>query len=305
MAVRFYLVFFLTAQMATAWGPVGHRLVARIAARYLDERTQKLLLGIFSGDSDAACAAAVKLEDKMACVSSWADEVRRARPESGNWHFTDIPVQAENYEESRDCRWTPKGDCAILAAGRFRDILGNASAPAVQRAEALKFLIHIMGDIHQPLHDGDDQDAGGNGKRVTWFGEKVNTGYFNYDWNLHSVWDVAILARMGKDEETLLKELLAPLPGFQFPLSFELAKVQQGSIVSWSLEGHRIARDHIYGNLPAPDMGDATTLPRYALADGYQKASEPVVMEQLRRGGIRLARVLREALRMVSLPPAP
>ena len=298
-----YLLLVLVPAPAFAWGGKGHRFVARIAFRYLDDRTQNLLSGILAGDTDTSCASATTLEDKMACVSTWADDVRRDRTQTANWHFTDISIIDESFDTARDCRPTPKGDCSILAISRFRALMVDNSATPLQRAEALKFLIHFIGDLHQPLHDADDSDLGGNSKHVTWFGEKTNTA-FKTDWNLHSVWDEAIIAHAGKDEPTYLTDLVADLPAFQLPLTIDLAKLQAGSVVSWANDGHDIARDHSYGTLPAQDPNDPVTVSgdktfRFHLADEYHTANEPLVQQQLRLGGIRLARVLRETLRPV------
>jgi hypothetical protein len=96
----------------------------------------------------------------LASVASWADDVRPERPETYNWHFADIPLQSEKYSEARDCKPNAqKGDCIVKELVRLKNDLRCTTGDA--QAEALKFAVHFLGDIHQPLHTVDDM-AGGN-----------------------------------------------------------------------------------------------------------------------------------------------
>jgi hypothetical protein len=114
----------------------------------------------------------------LADVSTWADDVRRDHPETSRWHYVDIPYVATNYDPARDCQATDHGDCVIAEIARAERVLGDTSKSKAGRAEALKFLVHFVGDMHQPLHSIERKDpvtghgdAGGNGVHVTFFGQ--------------------------------------------------------------------------------------------------------------------------------------
>src|SRR5439155_23705350 len=132
-----------------AWGQEGHSIVAEIAQRRLSRQATaavQLLLG--NGYS-------------LASISTWADDVRAARPSSSNWHFADIPVDSNNYSPERDCKPDPtKGDCVVAELERLRTELRCDTRE--QRREALMFAVHFVADIHQPLHTVLEK-GGGNG----------------------------------------------------------------------------------------------------------------------------------------------
>jgi hypothetical protein len=140
-----------------------------------------------------------------------------------------------------------------------------------QRAEALKFIIHFVGDLHQPLHAGDRGDRGGTDLEVEYFGSAFN---------LHRIWDTEILSRMNSDEDVVAGMLLRELGGGR------RAKWQKGSVEDWLWESHAAARTVAYRNLPKGKV------PR--LGQSYQKEAEKLVRAQLAKGGIRLARILNE-----------
>ena len=156
---------------AWAWGQEGHSIVAEIAQRRLEPEPLQRVKGLLGG------------EVSLASVSNWADGVRGARPETYNWHFVDIPLGAETYDPVRDCTDTPKGDCVIAEIQRAKSTLGDAAADQQARVEALMFLVHFVGDVHQPLHCVGDA-RGGNDVQVTLFGQHTN---------LHKVWDSAFI----------------------------------------------------------------------------------------------------------------
>src|SRR5262249_13977234 len=129
-------------------------------------------------------------EISLASISSWADDVRDARPQTYNWHFVDIPLSRTTYDPALDCRESPKGDCVIAAIERARTILADKSASTTERGEALKFLVHFVGDLHQPLQTVAD-NSGENDLKVSFFTDP--TGRKREDTNLHAVWDVGLI----------------------------------------------------------------------------------------------------------------
>src|SRR5258706_8469292 len=166
LAVGLCLAVFMPANLM-AWGPEGHIVVAKIAAAHLTPSAKtgvKQLLGRHTLDS----------------VANFADQVRSQRPETAAWHFVDIPKDATDYNSDRDCKETPKGDCVIAELARAQADLKNKSVTKAKPAEALKFVVHFVGDLHQPLHSSDNGDRGGNDVKVDFLGRASN---------LHRVWD--------------------------------------------------------------------------------------------------------------------
>jgi hypothetical protein len=144
---------------ALAWGQEGHSIVAEIAQQRLKEPAAKKVQQLLKGRS-------------LASVASWADDVRPERPETSNWHFADIPLHSEKYSEARDCKPNAKGDCVVKELMRLKNDLRCTTGDA--QAEALKFAVHFVGDIHQPLHTVDDM-TGGNELQVEIFMRGMTT----------------------------------------------------------------------------------------------------------------------------------
>ena len=199
----------------------------------------------------------------MADVSIWADEVRPQRRETGPWHYINIPIDVPR---TRSADYCPKEGCVV---SKIEDLVKtlNTSSDRAERVEALKFLIHFVGDMHQPLHAGDKKDRGGNDTKVIYFGE---------EFNLHLIWDSDLISRMDKDEEHLANSL-----GTSRRMR---RKLSRGGVEDWIWESHDVARDVAYKNL-TPQLSEA-----------YQQAAEPAIRLQLQRGGLRLAKLINKTL---------
>lgn len=240
---------------AYGWGPEGHSLVARIA------------------DAELTPAARAKVAEilgpgqSMASISSWADSVRRQRSNTGPWHYIDIPIDKPHMDMARDCA---KGDCVVAQIGVERALLANASTDPVQRKEALMFLIHFVGDMHQPLHCSDNKDKGGNDVRVV---------LFDRPGNLHGTWDSGLLGRMGKEDD-LFPQLLQEAEKHQ-------KKWSKGTVANWAEESHKAAQKIVYGKLPKEPKG--TPAP---IGEAYEKLADPLIRMQIEKAGDRLAGVL-------------
>ncbi len=254
------IALFLSALPVFGWGPEGHALVARIAMTQLTPAAKARIEEILGPGRT------------MVTVASWADEVRRARPESANWHFVDIPVTAKHLNMERDCA---KGNCIVGKIEDLRQKVQDPALPRDQRREALMFLIHFMGDMHEPLHCADHDDRGGNGVRVVFFGRQTN---------LHSVWDSGLIGRMATEDQLFME------------LSAESAKRsgkwRKGNLVKWSEESHKVARKTAYGFLPKSADGAPVTL-----GSDYETKVDPLLKEQIAKAGTRLAVVLNAMLR--------
>jgi hypothetical protein len=161
---------------------------------------------------------------------------------------------------------------------RFSKVLADPATDFKKRQKALKYLIHFVGDLHQPLHAGDNHDHGGNDVQVEFLGETINP-YKHQPWNLHAVWDSGILEEHDRDAHHYAERLNAWLhtqPEGAF---------QDGSVVDWAMESHRIAKDHVY------------VLPEnHKLREAYCRANAPMVDQQLAKAGVRLAKLLNDAL---------
>jgi nuclease S1 len=216
----------------------------------------------------------------LASISTWADDVRTERPETFNWHFVDIPLNAAHYDAARDCRPDPeRGHCVIAAVARFRAELSDARATLQTRREALKYLVHFIADLHQPLHTV-LEDRGGNDLHVRFFvrPSTPNSPSPSEDTNLHSVWDGGLIRHCVYDWNAYV----AHLENDWIPRQ-DISKLSQGTVVEWVEQSHRAAKEVAY-----------TAPPNANLGEDYVARAVPVLDRQLAVAGLRLARVLNE-----------
>jgi hypothetical protein len=214
-------------------------------------------------------------EPSLSGVSDWADELREKGGEAGQrskrWHYVDFRSPDCAYAAARDC---PKGDCVVEAIDREFRRLADRKLPDAQRAEALKYLVHFVGDVHQPLHASPVPDKGGLQFQVSWKGEGDN---------LHKVWDArmlrAALDASRLDEASYVRSLQA-----QAPLPADPARRSDRPSVAWAQESCRVVREGA--------LYPAT----HVLDDAYAVAHRALMEAQLRRAGSRLADLLNAAL---------
>jgi hypothetical protein len=264
-ALCFGAVLLAPATPALAWGPECHHLAAEIAEQFLEPLTAHQVRDLLAIDNETTLAQA----------STWADEIRPQRPETARWHYVNIPINPPAgtpaaYDPRRDC---PTGDCVVAKIGAFEAVLRDTATPPRQRLEALKWLVHLVADINQPLHCADNNDRGGNEVHVMFMGRSTN---------LHQVWDTGILANAGiKDEREYalcLARSISPA---------EAAKWRSGTPADWADDSYGVASNLIYGVWPH-DPGN--------LPVSYEQKAIYVVQVQLEKAGIRLAAVLNQAL---------
>lgn len=262
------LAFLLAvASPAFAWGRLGHRLVADLAADDLNAKARAEVERLLAGEP----------EPTLAGVANWADDLRANDPDLGKrsskWHYADIAEHGcADYVPPRDC---PNGDCVIEAIRAQTAILADRSQPIAARRQALKFVVHFIGDVHQPLHAGFSRDKGGNTVQV-----RIPTaGGGDKGGNLHSLWDSGLIELTGLDEPAYLARLRA------LPLAVDVPKkVLPPESPAWAQQSCRIAtRPGVYP-------------PSAAIDPAYVRTWTPLVDEQLRRGGAHLAQVLNAAL---------
>jgi len=244
---------------ALAWGPEGHDLVARIAEAQLTANARAQVVAILAPGST------------MTSVSSWPDQIRKSRPQTGPWHYVDIPIDKPGLDMARDC---PNGNCVIAAIEAMRAKLRDTNASAADRREALMFIIHFVGDMHQPLHSSDNHDKGGNDVHIVFHGQPGN---------LHSLWDSGLLTRMGTEDDLF--------PRLSAASARRRAKFAVGTPSDWAEQAHKIAQRMVYAKLPHAAPG----APVEINAD-YERRARPVIELQIERAGARLAAVLNRDL---------
>ena len=242
-----------------AWGPQGHEVVALIAAQHLSGITRAEVAHLLGGSAG------------MVHDSNWADEIRDRRRDTSSWHYVDIPLAARGYDPRRDC---PDGDCVVAQIEKDMRVLANRRLGDSARREALRFLIHLTADLHQPLHAEDNDDRGGNQVRVT-LGRTRAT--------LHRVWDGEVVEVLGRDSSSIagrIERTLSPQ---------ERKAWAAGMPTQWADEAHAIARDRIY---PPLQGRHELRLPR-----DYAWRQTEITRMQLAKAGLRLALILNQALK--------
>lgn len=241
---------------ALAWGPEGHRIVARVAEAELTPAARSEVSRLLGGDAAT----------RMAAVSNWPDWARHSHPETRAWHFVAIDPANTGYDPDRDC---PNGTCIVAQIDRDEALLADTTQPDTARAGALAYLIHLVGDVHQPLHC-----IGTGGRDVPIDGDPHAA-------NLHQLWDRAPERIFGNGQDVAAAALLEPVIGADLR-----AAAARGDVVDWANESFAIARTTIYPGLP----------PRIAAADEGRVLDRAIVERQLQLAGMRLAMVLNRDL---------
>jgi hypothetical protein len=253
-AIAIFLLLPLHRQ-AWGWGNEGHRIIADVAWDHLSDATRERLRQ-FLGDND------------LASISTWADDIRSVRPETGPWHYVDIPSDSGVYE-AKDC---PDDNCVVAKIAQFARVLGDPEQPYTARSEALKYLVHFVGDLSQPFHTMADA-RGGNDLPVTFFGA---TECGDHPCNLHIVWDIELIRHTGLREHRYADEL-------EKMIAEEQLRAGSAGPVVWANDSLQLARQ-------------AWVQPQTNIDEAYYVRERPVVDRQLALAGLRLARLLNEEL---------
>ena len=272
------------AENAAAWGQVGHELVGDIAQARLTRHARREVARLLNGDLDAEGNPSGR--KTLASISTWADEYRRtpAGSSTAPWHYDNWPICASAREPSA----CPDGQCASRALEREIAILADRNASPRARNEALKWIVHLAGDIHQPLHEADNLDKGGNTVRVTFFGITQD------EWgplNLHGVWDKYLVERLVAQTAGGARAFVR-----QERRSRKHPDWESGSVTDWMTESHQIGVNVSYPKLPTPQPCNQPTTETLVLNEQYYADTAPIVAMQLRKAGVRLAKVLNAAL---------
>ncbi len=266
---RIFILTYFLASTAYAWGPAGHSIVCQIATEHLTPKAKEAVGRILA-------------KQTLADACNWPDRIRKDKSYEFalTWHYVTIPT-GETYQSAHKHE---KGD-VIEASERMAKILTMANRTAKEKREALAFLGHFVGDLHQPLHVGRDNDRGGN-LCVLAGGKEAG--------NLHYVWDSKILESMGIQYYELARRLsLVSAPQVQ--------QLQRGSMEAWAMESQAIREERVYppgegrSNERSPMCAKAGTQAQkgpFSLPNGYLDANQEVIRDRLQAAGIRLAGIL-------------
>ena len=271
VAIALILTACLSCSSAFGWGREGHAIIAAVAESRLTPQTLKAVRALLGNHS-------------LASIASWADQVRPERDETYNWHFVDIPMSVAGFDDSRDCflprdkhagAATDHQNCVVDRITFFAKVLANGAGE--QQQEALKFVVHFVGDIHQPFH-AIREARGGNGIHLSFFGT-TNCPFQGRSapCNLHAVWDDGLIQHAARTEGqyvALVRSLIAE----QHLDAGDLGKPE-----GWANESHKLAEE------ARIDQGGS-------IDQGYYQKEITVINKQLALAAVRLADLLERSL---------
>jgi nuclease S1 len=264
-----------------AWGGQGHRLVGLIAARHLTPVAQQNVAWLLE-------------KQTLADVASWADSIVGDQQQTGWWHYLNIPPDASGYNRNRDCPRQPGvadgsradtwRDCIVDRIAYHEQRAGDVKLDRADRAVALKFVVHFIGDLHQPFH-ALGVGRGGNDVLVRVFGAANcgNDPAKPTPCNLHSVWDSRLIAHRATDDAAYLAALEKLI------LAKGWMKTAPGTPADWAVESWKLAKAALVANDTNID-------------EAYYRAQIPVIDERLAQAGVRLAHALNRVF--VAPPPS-
>jgi len=246
-------------QSAMAWGLTGHRIIAEIAQRHLSKKAAKNLQKLIG-------------KAPLAFWANWPDYIKSDTTDkwkqTGPWHYVDLPGHLDKADFIKNLE-ALEGKNLYTQIPEMENLLKNKNLRLEQRQIALRFLIHFIGDLHQPLHVGRDEDAGGNKIKVTWFSSPSN---------LHTLWDSQLIDY----QKWSYTEYATNIDTVN---ADQVAQIQAGTLEDWFFQSHQLS-DVIYDK--TPDGANLSYNYNYLFFDRLN--------EQLLDGGLRLARVLNEIL---------
>lgn len=256
-----FIVLCALAAPAHAWGPRGHRLVAHLAQAQLTPHAQRQVQALLAGQP----------ETDLAGIANWADQLRSHDPalgrRSARWHYVNFVEGSCQYLPARDC---PDGDCVIAAIDAQAAILADPARSHAERLQALKFVVHFVGDVHQPMHAGHGHDRGGNTVQVN-LRDGSRSGHGT---NLHALWDSGLFRGLDESEAqhlARLQRLEVDVPDTRRP-------------AAWAQESCAVV------------MQPGVYPPRRRVGQAYVQQWRPVAEQRLVAAGQRLAQLLNRVL---------
>lgn len=291
---------------ALAWGVDGHKIIAAIAWDYLTPAAKKQVIEILGQDKDTLTA------NNFVDIAPWADAYRdNARPDGAayigtrEWHFVDTPLATTDEDSDishaidKICPsvkiagvasvGAPAHDCVTNKIVQFAHELQDTSTSSEERIFALKFIVHFVGDVHQPFHAIDNNDKGGN---CVWVATHEN----GKPLPLHAFWDSVTVKQL--ENQATPRE-------YAHKLSKKIEKMDympwaSGYAKDWATESFKIGKETAYGTLgvdPMPNCDTENKTSPILLSKEYQNNADEIAQSQLEKGGIRLAAVLNGVLK--------
>lgn len=277
MMKKILFLMLILSSNAHAWGPTGHRAVGAVAEKFLDPLVAVKIQNILSGSS-------------LSRVSNWSDEIK-SEPETYsytfNWHYTDWKDEDHQHDE------TQSSGKLLSAIKEQLSVLKDSQSSEEKRVFALKFIVHLIGDLHQPLHVGNGLDMGGN---------KCKVQFHKRETNLHALWDEGMI-EFTKLSFTELANYVA-----QGRTRDEIISWKSGDVLDWALESKNL-RAQIYPSDVTPSETPASVkqycrsdivvtseaMPKLAYEYSYKFV--PVLEQRIFQAGLRLALLLNNALK--------
>ena len=309
LAVLTVLAWPFLAGPAFAWGCKGHQTVALIAEKHLTPEAQQYLDKLLTEnpiDPQLKRYCGSFSGSLLADSSTWPDDIRNTA-HNGPWHYIDIPRGAARGPLASFCG---ESGCVTQAIAEQLAILKDAHADAHKRADAVRYLVHFVGDLHMPLHASTNNDQGGNCVPVRYFRRKPRERNHSYVPNLHALWDTAIVERDMEGADPV--EYAGFLEEFFKDESSNWQKAEI-HVEDWAWESHDLAETSVYGELVPKDPVEAPVAVRACTEDNnvgerllnlhfvadahYQEVAAPVVEKRITQAGIRLAVLLNEAVK--------
>jgi hypothetical protein len=251
------LVALVLSAAFLSWGVTGHRTIGKIAAGHLSPQAKAAVHELI-GDTT------------LAEVSAWADEVRGqpAYRNTAPWHYINLPLGLNFADFEAKVRGMTQ-DNVYSALQQQERILGSTASTRTQKAEALKFIVHFVGDLHQPMHVSREEDKGGN---------TIQLNYDGNGTNLHALWDSKLIDHQGLTYEQMAEKYDHATPA-------QIRQWQSDPLIQWIWESYQ-ASSKLYEEVDA--------LKSRAIDDSYYQAHVPIVEDRIEKAGIRLAGVLNE-----------
>lgn len=246
--MRQLMIILLTATLLLGWGKTGHRAIGKIAEENLTPEAKAQIIEIL-GHSD------------LARVANWADDIK-SDPKwkhANDWHYCTV-LDGHDYEGPE------AGGRAVQKVQEFTDLLKKGTLDPKDKMDVLNFIIHIVGDLHQPLHVGNGTDRGGNSVSVTWFGDETN---------LHSLWDSKMIDHMQYSYTEYAQQIQLALTPEQRQAMLD------PSIIDFIAES-RSVHSQVY------DIGDGK------LSYGYIYKNRELMEDRLLKAGYHLAAILND-----------
>jgi hypothetical protein len=251
----FAIAFLSISVLLVSWGVTGHRTVGKIAENHLTANAKTAVHDLLGTET-------------LADVSTWADEVRNETEykSTGSWHYINLPLGLSYSDFQKQVEGMSETN-VFSALHQQEKILTDKSTTREQKIVALKFIVHFVGDLHQPMHVSRAEDKGGNSIQLNYNGQGTN---------LHSVWDSKLIEHEGGDYQQLAAKYDHPSPA-------QIKEWQSDPLIKWIWESYTIS-SKLYAEVDA--------MKSRSIDDSYYTAHIGIIHERLEQAGVRLAGVL-------------